>query len=298
MGSNSTHKLPPFSLVTASSEDNLTGCGKDRESEVKEFSGGRFSQHIPVGTNEISRISLLLEARTDVDQDIPARIFRCDYPRDLGSASFGNRPLLEGSLSWSGSGLRWIEWEVQLTTLCGIKVGSYIRVELDLPAGIGWARCRRPEAAFPGAVAKPDGRLALGSPAIPFCFRVSPPQACFWASNILPEGANRNRFTGMWRSDPSANFPQRLEISWRDPIFIKELLLDFPDSPECPSAYNIRISSLNGEKREVHVAENPDPHTVHDFHPPVAADHITIDLLTTHGSPSVSVHRIRLLWEA
>lgn len=287
----SDHDFPPFALVTASSEAELGGC---EEPETTHVTGGRVSQHIPVGGSEIATISLLLTAQLDTAVEIPARVYRCESFHDLGSGLMASRPLAETSLFWSGAGAGWLSWDVNLTPLSGMKVGAYVRIELDLPPGIGLVQNDQYEAAFPGAVAGADGRLDFPETGCTFCFRVSPAQPCFWAANVLPEAPNRNRFTGIWKSSPAAGLPQWIEASWRDPLLLEEIILEFPDSPERPAHYRLEVSNLNGENHYVQNDDTVQSPAVHTFEPPVTADRIRIDIFTTHGAPSAAIRKIQI----
>lgn len=291
MPSASSLGFPPFSLVTASSEAAFSGCDQPDEAV---FGAGTFSQFVPVGGNEIEKIALLLIGRGTGTVKIPARIHTCEPPVSYRSGPSTDRLLKESTLPWKGSGRHWVNWKVELTPLSGMKVGHYIRVELDLPEGIGWVRHRPYDPAFPGLPAK--GRENPDAPPEPatFCFRVSPDQPCFWPVNVLPEMPGSNRFTGTWKSDPAAGLPQWIEISWKNPFLIDQLALSFPDSTECPTSYRVEFSAQNDETKAVPVDQNDSPSPAHNFDPSILGDRLRILFLSTRGSPSVSVRRVQV----
>lgn len=292
MNADPDRGFPPFTLVTVSSEAALVGCDDPGEPYV---GPGVFSQHVPVGASEIQRLSVLLEGKASKFSEIPARIFRCDSPRDFGGTGLmSDRPLAETRLLLKGEGAQWLDWDVNLSPLSGIKVGGYIRIELDLPGNVGWVRHRNPESAFPGAYGTHKEEVAFSREAGTFCFRVSPAQPCFWAANVLPEAPGGNRFTGVWRSDPAAGFPQWIEVSWRDPLQVEELELLFPDSGECPQSYKLETSALTGEVHSLFVEENLSFRTVHRFEAPATMDRIRIECFSTKGAASVSILQMHL----
>lgn len=282
--------FPPFTLVTASSEALLAGCESPAEAE---FGPASLSQSIPVGRNEIETISVLLTSPTGGPTAIPARIFASAPPTDFADQPAAGRLLREGTLSWQNRGEQWIDWEVKLSPLSGLKVGHYIRVDLDLPDSIGWRRNNPFEPAFRGGTEAGAATLPP-SKEVTFCFRVSPAQPCFWPPNILPPAPGFNRFTGAWKSDPAAGLPQWIDVSWKDPFLLEELELSFPDSPECPVDYRIEVSAQNSDPHTLEVAQNDICHPAHPFDPPLPADRVRIVFLSTRGGASVSVHRIHV----
>lgn len=281
--------FPPFTLVTASSEALLSGCESPAEAA---FGPALLSQWIPVGRNEINTISVLLTGRASGPAPIPARIFACAPPTDPADQPTAARLLHEGTLTWKKSGDQWIEWEVKLSPLSGMKVGHYVRVELDLPENIGWRRNRSFDPACPGGIA-PAGAAPSHLQDVTFCFRVFPAQPCFWPANILPATPGSHRFTGAWKSDPAAGLPQWIDVSWKDPFSLEELAIDFPDSSECPVDYRIEVSAQNAEPHMVEVAQNHSCHSVHPFDPPIHADRVRVVFLSSRGGSSVSINRIQ-----
>ncbi|MEX2381835.1 MAG: discoidin domain-containing protein [Opitutales bacterium] len=283
--------LPPFSLVTASSEASLSRCDEAGEAI---FGPDTFSQLIPVGRNEIETISVLLMSRGFGTAQARARVFACKLPGDNRSNPAPGRLLKDTTLSWDGSGHHWIDWEVKLTPLSGMKVGHYIRVELDLPEDVGWVRNQRFEPAFPAVLTETKEEPYLPTDGTTFCFRVSPAQPCFWPVNVLPETAGANRFTGVWKSDPTDDFPQWIDVSWKDPFLIEGLELDFPNSPECPVSYRLEVSAQNGEAHTVQIDQNDSHRPGHAFDPAISADRVRIVFFSTCGSPAVSMNRIQV----
>lgn len=284
--------FPPFTLVTATSEAVFGGC---EDPDFADLSGGRFTQYLPVGTGEIARVAVLLTGPGVPSADIPARIFRCDpLPVSPRPSANAGRPLAETVLPWKAGEPHWIEWATNLSPLAGLKVGHYIRIELDLPPGVGWVRNKTLEPIAPGFLMDANGAPDAGAAESSFCFRVSPAQPCFWASNVLPEAPNQNRFTGTWRSDPAAGLPQSIEASWQEAVAVNELRLDFPDSPERPSAYRIEMAGQNRAPHFLEVTANHSGQAIHPFDPPLPTDRIRIEFLAVQQGTTVSLHRIRL----
>jgi hypothetical protein len=279
--------FPPFTLVTASSEASLTGC---QEPGPADLSGCWCRQLIPVGGRELARIEVLLHSPGVMSASIPARVYRTDSDRRVDPAG---RPVGEAVLSWTGGGSGWMAWDIHLSPLSGVKMGHYVRLELDLPPGIGWVASPQPDPALPGHIVDTadDAKQFHG---VTFCFRVSPPQPCFWATNVLPEAPNRNRFTGTWRSNPADGLPQTLEANWRDPLWVEEVWLDFPDSPERPANYRIEVSAQQGPVHLQQVEANSKLHAVHRFNPAVLVDQVRLVFNTARNSPSVSLDRMQL----
>lgn len=283
--------LPPFSFVRASSEASFSGCEEAGEAA---FGGGTFSQFVPVGQSEVRILSVLLAGRTAEQVEIPARIYAAEPPGKGAQEPPTGRLLKETKLLWhQPTGEKWLDWQVDLTPLSGLKVGHYLRLELDLPEGIGWVRNRFCEPAFPGARRSTGNASDLPADAT-FCFRVSPAQPCFWPVNILPENGNANRFTGTWKSDPARELPQWIEVSWKESLAIDALELTFPDSPECPVRYTIEISAQTGARHTVEVEQNESSRAIHTFAPAILADCIRVTFFSTRGASSVSVNCLQV----
>jgi hypothetical protein len=290
MDLNPNGGFPPFTLVTASSEASLVGCQDVGQSDA---SGGRCWQLIPLGAREIVRIECLFDGPGLPSASIPARVRRTDSDRQVDSTG---RPVAETVLPWTGPGPAWVGWDIHLSALSGVKVGHYLRLEIDLPPGLAWVKNQQRDSALPGHCAAPAEASGDGNRIddVTFCFRVFPPQPCFWATNVLPEAPNGNRFTGTWRSNPADGLPQTLEASWRDPLRVEELLLEFPDSPERPLHYRIEVAAENGPIHIRQIENNCELRPVHRFSPPVLVDQIRLICIASQGAASVSLDRMHL----
>src|SRR5690625_874647 len=252
--------FPPFALATASSEAVLSGCDEPHDADRS----GIVEQQIPIGSSELRTISVFLSNRNPQLVTILTRVFAND-----------GRLLREMSQSVPPGERQWIAFDVDLSPLSGAKIGQFVQFQLDLPKNVAWLESI-PDPAFPAK----------------FCFRLSPPQPCFWPTNVLPETTGSNRFTGIWKSDPEKPFPQWLEISWKDSLELRGLELDFPNSAETPTHYLLEVFAENQLANSVEVTENTLQTRTDLFDAPTSADHVRLTIFATQNAPSVSISRI------
>lgn len=314
--------------VSASSEACLHGVGPDskgyvldlkkqsREKKVdkNEPSPGtndellhRRGQWIAIGTERIERIAVCLSNTSPVVQKVRAKIVLAesiwDYRIDEEMDALAETELLVGPGS-----LQWVNWELGKAADFGNAVGKYVRLDLFPNPHVSWPCAGAIE---PGMMSGYDigtqlRRYKYGQT---LSFRITPPQPCYAASNLLTGVTRPYRYTNVWRSDPKQPLPQWIQLEWATAIKISQVEITFAGhlfrefehagetsfyrDPQTAKDYSL-LGWMEGEwVKLVAVEDNFQRHRVHKLPHSIETDKLRLEIASTNGDPSAAVYEIR-----
>ncbi|WP_309121102.1 FAD-dependent oxidoreductase [Paenibacillus sp.] len=290
--------------VEASSEAALSGtAGVRREANGSDALTARRGQWIAVGEDRIDALAVCVSNGSETPQPITARLYAVEHLWDYRVEP--GPPLAEAVLTVPAGEEQWIEWPVGLRTAA--LRGAYVRLDLLENPQVRWHAA---EGVEPGHVSAYDlgtGQMRRYSGGVTMSFRVSPAQHCYGAAQVVSGVTRPYRYTNLWRSDPNEPLPQRVTLTWPEPIRIGRVELTFPGQllrdyrsypalyrdPQCPKdlvveAYEdgrwTEVGSLAGNyRRQAAVVPSH----------PVVADRLRVTVTATNGDASAAIYEIR-----
>jgi hypothetical protein len=298
--------LAKRATVRAASEAVLVGAPPSQDADrrpVAQALERRRGQWIAIGADRIEKLSVCLANESDVIQSVEARLYAVDHIWDYRVEP--GQPLATATLSVQPGREQWVEW------LVGIDVsalrGSYVRLDLLANPQVCWHAADIIEPGHVSAYEIGNGIMRRVGNGSMMSFLVTPPQACYEASNVLSGVTRPYRSTNLWRSDPSDPLPQWLELTWAEPVEIGRIELTFPcqllrdyrnypglyRDPECPKDIMaevyvdgcwLEVGKLLGNYQRIRVIVPEHP---------VQTERLRITVHATNGDPSAGIYEIR-----
>jgi hypothetical protein len=317
VANQSADDLAPMARVFASSSARLAGAGvdtlgahtglaiwKDQPQYQIEKLERRKGQLLAVGHEGLSAVGAFLRNRTEVDQNVEARLYAVtdlwDYRAEPG------QPLSRTTLAVPASTEGWVNWK--LDGLASLQsAGSFLRLDLLENPNVDW---RVAGCVVPGCVGMYEighGRMRRFGNGQTLTFKLDPPQSAYPPANVITGVTRPHRGTNLWRSDPALPLPQSISLQWDEPRLIRAIHLTFPGhllreyhayapfyrDPQCPSAYDVS-AMVDGRWQElVRVSGNYQRRRVHTLDSDVLTDRVQVVVRATNGDPSAAIYEIR-----
>jgi hypothetical protein len=298
------HDLARLAEASASSEAACRGAEAPmpNRDEADRLSRRR-GQWVAVGGGRIDTLALCVTNDSDRVQPLEVKLYAVEHIWDYRVEP--GEPLAAAVLKVAPGRLQWVEWPIGLDTTS--LQGSYVRLDALANPHLIWHAAERVE---PGQVSAYDmlnGQMRRFEKGLTMCFRVSPPQPCYGARQVLSGVSRPYRFTNLWRSDPTRPLPQHLVLSWREKVRVGrielklagQLLRDYRSYPELyvdpQVARDLRAEALvDGEWKEIGaVTGNYQRRVVFQSDAPVSTDRIRITVTATNGDPSAAIYEVR-----
>ena len=138
-------------------------------------------------------------------------------------------------------------------------------------------------------------------------FRISPPQACYAADNVLSGVTRPYDWTNLWRSDPAEPLDQWLELRWPEEQTIARVELTFPGllfastnrypplyrDPQCARDYSILVEAQGEWQPVIRVTDNYQRRRAHALDVPVTTSGLRVVVHATNGDPSAAIYEVR-----
>ncbi len=305
--------------VTASSTALIHGVGPDSKDFTFGFRSEAAQQYryglreplyqprgqwIAISSSRMDSISVCLSNDSSVDQTIWASIVPVDHIWDYRSNA-GEIYARTELIVPAGTSKGWIDWPLRLVLP---RSDGYIRLDLSQNEQVQWHSAGT---TIPGHISAFDmgsGKMRrYHTDGGTQSYRISPPQSCFAAKQIISGVTRPHRSTNVWVSDPAEPLPQWVQLDWEKPLDIGELQLTFPGhlmreyhqyppfyrDPQCPK--DVRIEARQGEswRTIAGISGNFQQRVRLTLEEPVVTSAIRVVVLATNGSPSASVIEVR-----
>jgi hypothetical protein len=275
---------------------------RDQARPVSEVMEHRRGQWIAIGMPWLDEIAVCLSNDSDEEQSVDAALMRVDHIWDYRAETDGE--LATTTLRVPPGKRHWIAWPVGLRDM---KTGRYVRLDLMANPRLRWHVAGAIEPGHVSAFENAPGRMRRFGQGLTMSFRVSPPQQCFGAANVLSGESRPHRFTNLWCSDPAQALPQWVELSWAEPQEIAQVELTFPGhllreyhayapfyrDPQCPKDYSIDVWTESGWKEVVRVEGNYHRKRRHPIRPAKKTARLRLVIQATNGDPSAALYEIR-----
>jgi len=292
--------------VRASSEATLAPArppgGNDTKPEAHALTVTR-GQWIAIGADRLDSLSVCLGNASGTEQAVEARLYAVDHLWDY--RALPGEPLASGILAVPAGEERWVEWNVDLDV--GELRGTYVRLDLLPNPPVGWHAASSVEPGHASAYGIGNGKMRQLGQGVMLSLITEPPQACYEAGNAVNGVSRPYRFTNLWRSDPSLDVPQWLELSWAEPVAIGSVELTFPGNlirgymkypalyrdPQCPKEFEVEVLTAGEWVRVARIGDNYQRRRVLVLDEGVVTDRLRVTVLATNGDPSAAIYEIR-----
>ena len=261
----------------------------------------RRGQWIAIGTERIESIAVCLSNFSASVQTVSAWLVPVDHIWDYRKEP--GTPLAHTTLTIPPGENQWVQWSVGVAA----RPGSYVRLDLDRNPELAWLVAQR---IVPGHVAAFDmggGRMRRYGNGVTMCYRLTPPQPCYGAANVLSGATRPYRWTNLWRSDPALPLPQALQLEWSQAQMIGVVELTFPGhlvreyhayapfyrDPQCPRDYTIEVWQDDAWVPLLSVEDNYQRHRRHTFPRLVSTSRLRVRVTATNGDPSAAIYEVR-----
>lgn len=312
-----TNDLAQHATVSASSEANFAGVGpesrgaheglafwRDQAVPLLEELLQRRGQWLALGGEKLQTLRFCLSNTSNKPQPASIRLmkvqhiwdYRVDDAMELGA----------GEVSVPPGTKQWIEWQIPITV--ELPESGYIRIDLLPNPQVQWHVAGAVEPGHVSAFEMSPGKMRRYSSGVTHSMQVEPPQKSYAAANVLSGVTRPHATTNLWRSDPQQSLPQWLELAWKTPQNISEMILTFPGhllreyhayapmyrDPQCVRDYDIQIREGDDWCTVVEVRGNYQRRNVVPFAESLRTDRMRVVVLATHGDPSAAIYEVRL----
>ncbi|MEO6923909.1 MAG: discoidin domain-containing protein, partial [Bryocella sp.] len=200
---------------------------------------------------------------------------------------------------------QWIEWTLPADTK--LPGSGYVRFDLLAEPDVVWHVAGAIEPGHVAAFEMSPGKMRRYSSGVTLALQVHPPQASFGAGNVLSGVTRPHETTNLWRSDPTLELPQWLQLAWDSPQEFSKVVVTFPGhllreyhayapfyrDPQCVRDYDVQLSSDGASWRTVaEVRENYQRRNTIEFERE-SASYLRILVLATNGDPSAAIYEVR-----
>lgn len=261
------------------------------------------SQWLAVDGGRLDAISVFVSNDSGCEQRVAARLVPVAHIWDYRAEP--SPPLAQTMLSVPPGRGQWIEWPMHMPAE-RLRAG-YVRLELDANPALCWHRACEPEPGHVAAERMDNGRLRRYGTGVGMALKVKPGQRCYPAGHVISGVTRPYRSTNMWRSDPEQQLPQRLELTWPQPVAIAAVELTFPGhllhdfrfygagyrAPECPKRYAIWARTDGEWQRLLEIADNYQRQRKHRLPVVVETDALRIVVEATNGASSAEICEVR-----
>jgi hypothetical protein len=310
--------LARSAVATASSEDRFEGvdpgegdfpewmeavgsgpdiAGRSR----KELLEHRRAQWIAVGTDRMGALAVCLSNPTEEPQPVEALLLPADHIWDYRVDP--GEPLARTMLQVPPGRFRWVEWEPDVN----VPSGRYLRLDLLANPAVEWHTGRTMQPGHPSAFQVSPDKMRRYGLGLTLAFRVTPPQPCFGASNVLTGVTRPYHWTNLWRSDPGETVEPWLQLQWPTPQVVGQVELTFAGymvgayqsyppfyrDPQCARDYWIEAGVGGSWQPVVEVTGNYQRRRRHILDQPMTTDRLRVVIRATHGDPAAGIYEMR-----
>lgn len=263
----------------------------------------RRGQWIAVDGGKLEKLSVCISNSSDREQTLQASLTPVDHIWEYRVQPQSSAA--DVTLTVPPGTYQWIEWPVGLPD--GWTKEGYARLDLAANPSLTWHRAQRLAPGLVSAVQMGNGRMRRFGEGVTMSFSIEPSQRCYRADQIINGVTRPYRSTNLWRSDPEANVPQWIELSWPAPVAVGVVELTFPGhllrdfrfypasykDPQCPRDYIVWAWQDGEWKKMMQVEGNYQRHRKHKLEAKVRTDKIKIEITATNGSASAEIYEIR-----
>ncbi|OCT14826.1 hypothetical protein A8709_11700 [Paenibacillus pectinilyticus] len=298
--------------VTASSQAAVSGAEVKEELRASgelghhdELLRQRKGQWIAISEGVLNRVSVCVTNQSDTPQIVVAKIIPVDHIWDYRSEA--NPALATTELEIMPGTYQWIDWDVQLSEADGLKLGSYVRLDLLANPYIAW-HCG--DGIVPGhtcAYEMGSSKMRRDWNGPTRSFRVEPAQHAYSPEHVISGVTRPYHFTNLWRSDANEELPQWLELQWEEQQSIRQIELTFPGNilweyhgyapfhhdPQCPKDYRIEAEQQGTWVQVLAVKGNYQRHCRHTLEKAIQTKKLRIVIDATNGDPSAAIYEVR-----
>jgi len=306
--------LAKAARVSASSEALLYGVGpeskgaheglhiwKDQPQYLNEKLENRRAQLIPINTDTIDSVEILLHNTTGVEQQITAQLRLAHHIWDYRACSL---PTLTETTLTVEPGQHWVKWDVNLPEA---PKGRYVRLDLLPNENVAWPIAGRIEPGLMSMYQISSEKMRRYGNGHTLSFRIHPAQNCYGPHNVISGVTRPHRFTNLWRSDPALPLSQWLQLEWPEVKALGEVELTFPGhllreyhayapfyrDPQCPKDYEVQVEENEKWRTVVAVQDNYHRHRKHSLPAGTATGKLRVVVTATNGDPSAAIYELR-----
>ncbi|WP_256758266.1 FAD-dependent oxidoreductase [Cohnella sp. WQ 127256] len=306
-GNGDPDDLARKATVRASSEATLAPVGPAPRGNLSNAQNDALTatrgQWIAVGADRLDSLAVCMNNDSGTVQFVEARVYAVDHLWDY--RLHPDEPLAATLLTIPVGVEQWVEWRINLSVVA-IR-GSYVRLDLLANPHVSWVSASSIEPGHVSAYEIGEEKMRKLGHGVMMSLKVQPPQACYEAGNVLSGVTRPYRYTNLWRSDPSQNLPQWLELSWEEQVEVGVIELTFPGhlirgymqypalykDPQCPKDITleaiadgqwVELATLRGnyQRRRVITLETA-----------IITNRLRVVIHATNGDPSAAIYEIR-----
>jgi hypothetical protein len=277
---------------------NGPGIAGRRETELLEH---RRAQWIAVGIDRIDALAVCLSNLTEEPQGVEALLLPADHIWDYRVDS--GEPLARTMLQVPPGRFHWVEWKLNVD----VPSGRYLRLDLLPNPRVEWHTGRMMQPGHPSAFQVSPDKMRRYGLGLTLAFRVTPPQPCFGASNVLTGVTRPYCWTNLWRSDPDETTEPWLQLEWPTLQTVGQVELTFAGymvgayqsyppfyrDPQCARDYRIEAWADGYWRPVADITGNYQRHRRHTLDQPVTTDRLRVVIRATHSDPSAGIYEMR-----